>query len=166
MRKDIVFSVQTSSSIVCSIDVQTVWLILFCIVVFTNRGLSCTVYLLTDWTIIWSVLRNCKENDIESVGNKKLNPWCWVQVLLELWKLEWQNIFQEKLLIDYKVHIWTNLFLISMELHVCTMEGKKAIWQGYPLVRGGGESCLDFCLDFWLTAEFSESHRTLNIAEN
>lgn len=42
-----VLYVQMSSSIVGSIVVQTVWLILFCIVVITNRGLSCTVYLLT-----------------------------------------------------------------------------------------------------------------------
>lgn len=68
-RKDFVFSVQMSSSIVCSIDVQLVWLILFCIVVITNRGLSCTVYLLTGQ----SYVRDCKENDTESVGMENLN---------------------------------------------------------------------------------------------
>lgn len=84
-EKIFVFSVQMSSSIVCSIDVQTVWLILFCIVVITNRGLSCTVYLLTGQS---QVIRVCKENDIESVGREKSEHFrCWVLVSTELWKL-------------------------------------------------------------------------------
>lgn len=88
-KKIFVFSVQMSSSIVCSIDVQTVWLILFCIVVITNRGLSCTVYLLTGQS---QVIRVCKENDIESVGREKSEHFrCWVLVSMELWK--WEKCF-------------------------------------------------------------------------
>lgn len=46
----------------------------------------------THWTIIR--IRDCKENDIESVGMKNLNTlWCWVLVLLELWKLGVREIF-------------------------------------------------------------------------
>lgn len=51
-----------SSSIVCSIDVQTVWLILFCIVVTTNRGLSCTVYLLTGQSYIYESVKTMIKN--------------------------------------------------------------------------------------------------------
>lgn len=56
-EKILYFMFKCSSSIVCSIDVQTVWLILFCIVVITNRGLSCTVYLLTGQSYVWETVK-------------------------------------------------------------------------------------------------------------